>query len=153
MNRPRLQLLELRPSRRLALMLLVAHLAALLLLAMLPVATWLQISGAALLLCSGFRSITHHALRRSRSSVQALEFVDRAQLCVRSRDGQWRSGCVLGTSTAGAALVVLNIRFEGRRWSAHVVIPGDSLEPEDFRRLRVWLRWGPRPQAEEVAVS
>jgi len=153
MNRPRLQLLELRPSRWLALMLLVAHLAALLLLALLPVAAWLQSGGAVLLLCSGFRTITHHALRRSRSSAQALEFVDRAQLRVRSRDGQWHSGCVLGTSTAGAALVVLNIRVEGQRWPVHVVIPGDSLDSEDFRRLRVWLRWGPRPQAEEAAVS
>ena len=153
MNRPRLQLIELRPSRRLALVLLAAHLAALALLATLPVALWWLFSGAALVLLSALRSITHHALRRSPGSVQALEFADRMQLRVRTRDGSWHSGCILSNSTVGVALLVLNIRIEGRRWPTHVVITSDSLDTEDLRRLRVWLRWGPQPQDQEAAVS
>jgi toxin CptA len=153
MNRQRLQLMELRPSPRLALVLLAAHLGALALLVTLPVALWWLFGGAALLLLSALRSITHYALRRSSGSVQALEFADRTQLRVRTCDGAWHSGCILGNSTVGVALLVLNIRIEDQRWPAHVVITGDSLDAEDLRRLRVWLRWGPLPQDQEAAVS
>jgi toxin CptA len=144
MNQPRLQVTELRPSRRLALILGSAHLGALLLLATLPIAMWLQLCGVALLLPGGVLAIRRHALRRGRGAVTALDFMDREHLRVRTRDGAWHTGSVLGTSTVGAAWTVLNLRLDDRRWPVHVVITGNSIDAEDFRRLRVWLRWGPR---------
>lgn len=152
MNRPRLQTMELGPSRRLALVLLVAHLAVLFVLATLPVTPWLQTGGSVLLVLSAVHAIAQHALRRGRSSVIALQFADREQLRVLTRDGIWHAGRILGSSTVGAALIVLNIRLDDRRRRLHVVIPGDSLDAQDFRRLRVWLRWGPRPLADEAAA-
>lgn len=125
-----------------------AHLGALLLLPMLPVDGWLLSGLAALLLLSAALSIRRHALRRSRGSITKLEFMDRAKLRVRMRDDAWHSGHVLGTSTVSAAWTVLNLRLDDRRWPVHVVITGDSIDAEDFRRLRVWLRWGPRNAAD-----
>lgn len=151
MNTAHLPVMELRPSRQLALVLGSAHLSALLVLALLPLALWLQASGAVVLLLSAAHAIRHHALRRGRHAAVALHFTDREQLRVRMRDGSWHAGRVLGSSTVGASLTLLNIALDGRRLPVHVILPVDSLAADDFRRLRVWLRWGPRAVDDPVA--
>jgi toxin CptA len=148
MDMPRLPVIELRPSPRLAFVLGAAHAGTLLLLPVLPLASWLQIATGAMLLSSAAHAIHRHALRRGPRSVVALDFSDRGQLRVRTRDGHWHAGRVLGSSLVSPALVILNIRLESRRLPVHVVIPGDSADAEDLRRLRVWLRWGPRATAD-----
>ncbi len=149
MNSPRMEIMELRPSRQLAWILGGAHLGALLVVALLPLAFWLQACAAAALLLSATRAIRHHAWHRGRGAVTALHCIDRERLRVRMHDGTWHAGRVLGSSTVGTSLTLLNIALDGRRLPVHVVLPGDSLAAEDFRRLRVWLRWGPRPPAED----
>lgn len=144
--------MELRPSRQLAVILGSAHLGVLLVLAMLPMALWLQAGGAVLLLLSAAYAIRCYAWRRGRGAATALHFIDREQLRVRMHDGSWHAGRVLGSSTVGTTLTLLNIALDDRRLPVHVVLPGDSLAAEDFRRLRVWLRWGPRPPDEEPAA-
>ena len=144
MSEPRLPMLRLQPSCRLAAVLIAAHAAVAGLLWLLPLPAW-ALSGMALLLtANAVHAVAHHALRRGRRAVAALEFSDREQVHVGWRDGSWRTGRILGTSTVGATLTVLNIALAGRRLPLHVVVPGDSLAADDFRRLRVWLRWGPR---------
>jgi toxin CptA len=144
MNSPHLHVIELRPSRQLVLTLGGAHLGALLVLVLLPVALWLQAGGAVLLLSSAAYAIRRHAWRRGRSAVTALHCIDREQLRVRMHDGTWHAGRVLGSSTVGTICTVLNIRLTDHRLLLHIIIMNDSVAAEDFRRLRVWLRWGPR---------
>lgn len=144
--------MELRSSHHLALILGGVHFGVSALMVVLPVALWLQWCGAALLLASAVFTIMHYALRRGRGAVTALHFDDRTQLRARTGDGVWHAGCILGTSTVGATLAVLNIQFDDRRQPVHVVISGDSMTAEDFRRLRVWLRWGPRPLTDVSAA-
>lgn len=56
------------------------------------------------------------------------------------RDGDtWRPLTLLPSSMVLPALTVLHVG-DGRRRST-IVILSDSLPPEDFRRLRIWLRW------------
>ncbi len=153
MNPPRLPITELRPTRRLALILGLVHLGALLVLATLPVALSLQASGAVLLLLSATYSIRRHAWRRGRGAVTALHFSDREQLRVRMHDGTWHAGRVLGSSTVGVVCTVLNIRLTDHRLPVHVVIMSDCIDAEDFRRLRVWLRWGPRAATDAADVA
>lgn len=144
MSEPRLPVLLLQSSRRLAAVLIAAHAAVAGLLPLLPLPAW-ALSGMVLLLtANAAHAVAHHALRRGRRAVTALDFSDREQVHVGWRDGSWRTGRILGTSTVGATLTVLNIALAGRRLPLHVVVPGDSLAADDFRRLRVWLRWGPR---------
>lgn len=145
--------MELRPSRLLAAVLGGAHLGALLVLALLPLALWLQTGGAVVLLLSAAHAIRRHALRRGRNAAVALHFTDREQLRVRMHDGSWHAGQVLGSSSVGVSLTLLNIALNGRHLPLHVVLPADSLAADDFRRLRVWLRWGPRAAAEETVTS
>jgi len=149
MNKPHLPVIELKPTRVLAWLLGAAHLGALLLLATLPVAWWAIAVAAVLLVLSAALTISRHALRRGDHAITALEFTDRERLRVRTGAGVWHDGRLLGTSTVGAALAVLNIRLDGRGM-LHVVVTGDGIEDNDFRRLRVWLRWGPRPAGTDA---
>jgi len=153
METPRLPVIELRPSRRLALLLGAAHAGVMLLLPVLPLASWMQAALGAMLLLSALHAIHRHALRRGDHSVVALDFSDREQLRVRTSDGQWHQGRVLGSTLVSAALIILNLRLDAHRLPLHVVIPGDTADAEDLRRLRVWLRWGPRKAADAAATS
>ncbi len=142
----------LRPSYRLAVILLAAHAAAIGLLVALPLPAWVILIAAMSLLGSVAHSVHRYALLRSPQAITALTFSDRETLRVSLRDGSSHVGRVLGSSTIGTTLTLLNIALDGRRLPVHAVLLGDSLPAEDFRRLRVWLRWGPRPPAEEAAV-
>lgn len=142
----------LRPSYRLAAILLAVHAAVAGLLMTLPLPSWLTLSAALLLLASVMHTVHRHALLRGGQAVTTLTFSDRETLRVSLRDGSSHVGRVLGSSTVGTMLTVLNLALDGRRLPVHVVLLGDSLSADDFRRLRVWLRWGPRPAAEERAT-
>lgn len=149
MDKPSPFHVELRPSRRLAGLLGAAHGGALLLLPTLPIAAWLALPIAVLLVTSAVLTITRHALQRGARAVTALKLTDREQLQIRAGDGAWHDGRLLGSSTVGAAIAVLNIRLD-RGATTQVVILGDAIDANDFRRLRVWLRWGPRPSGAET---
>lgn len=149
MDTPRLPPLELRPSLRLAVLLLTAHAGALALLLMLPLHVIAQAIAALAVLASAAWSIRHHALRRGPSAVRTLRFEDRERLQLRLGDGRWQGGRIAGSSTVGPLLCILNVEH-GVRAVRHVVIAGDALEADDLRRLRVWLRWGPAPGGEDT---
>lgn len=151
MNKALLPQIELQPSRRLALLLGGAHCAALLLLVLLPMAWWVELPGGLLLATSAVMTIRQHALRRGANAVTALAFVDRSQLRLRMGDGAWREGRIRGSSTVGAGFAVLNVELKGKG-SVSVVFIGDGIAAEDFRRLRVWLRWGPQPGGAEAGL-
>lgn len=150
---PHLQAIELRPSRQLALILGCAHLGVLLVLATLPVTLWLQTGGAVVLLLNAAYVIRRHAWRRGRGAVIALHFTDREQLRVQMYNSTWHAGRVLGSSTVGVLCTVINIRLADHRFPLHTVIMNDSIDTEDFRRLRVWLRWGPRETADAADIT
>jgi hypothetical protein len=147
MEKPAPIRVELRPSRGFAGLLAAAHGAVLALLLLMPMPAALGITGALAILASAYRSISRQALRRGSQAVNALEFSDREAMRIRTGDGVWHSGRVLGSSTVGTGLTVLNLRVDGGT-TRHVVITADGIDRDDFRRLRVWLRWGPGPAGE-----
>ncbi len=146
---PRIAPMTLRPSRRLATILIAAHVATGGLVLTLSLPSWLTAAAGVMLLVSAVCGVHRYALLRSPGAITALAFSDREALRLTLRDGSTQDGHVLGSSTVGTTLTILNIALAGKRLPVHVVLLGDSLAAEDFRRLRVWLRWGPRPQNEE----
>lgn len=143
--------LTLRPSQKLAVLLVVVHAAIGFMLSLLPLSSWLRSGVALLLFASAVLAVRRHALLRGPRAITMLAFTDSGQVSIGHRDGSWQTGRILGSSTVGALLTVLNIAAGGR--SVHVVLLGDSLGADDFRRLRVWLRWGVRADTEDVAVE
>ena len=67
------------------------------------------------------------------------------RITVTGSDGRSQSGAILDDSYVGAWLTVIVWRADDLRWwrpARAVVVLADTLPPEDFRRLRVALRYG-----------
>lgn len=133
----------LAPSWRLAAILVLGHggVAAIVL--------WLEISFAwrialiALLIVSLIHELRTTALRLGANAVNTLRIAADNTFSVQTRRGDWRTCEVLGSTYVTAFLTVLNLRLAGQRRMRSVVLMSDSMAADDFRRLRVWLRWRP----------
>ena len=130
--------LDLKPSFKLAGLLLVAHVLALA-AAWVSLAGWPQVLVGFGILLSGAGCIAEVLQRSSRAAV-SLELREDGGASWRDRDGAWHEGRLRSDHFVSAAVVVLGLDQTGRghKW---LVLMGDSALPEDFRRLRVWLRW------------
>jgi len=116
----------------------MAHLLALVVLWGLP-AGWTIKSGLSAVIVVGMAFSLRHAMRLQ---IIALRVNVKGELSIQQRDGSWQEAALLGTSFVTPWLTILNLRFSARRWPQHVVLTPDALPQDDFRRLRVWLKWG-----------
>jgi len=130
--------LDLKPSHRLAGLLVAAHGLALA-AAWVSLAGWARYLAAAAILVSLVHSVAR-VLHRVGASTVSLELREDGRASWRNRDGRWHEGKLGRNHFVSAALVVLELEpgGRGRKW---IVFMQDSTSPEDFRRLRVWLRW------------
>jgi hypothetical protein len=81
--------------------------------------------------------------------VSALELDAGGGVAVAGPASDWSPARLLDAAVPVPWLAVVSLRDGlGRRRTA-VVLP-DSLAPEAFRRLRVWLRWRPADAAAET---
>ena len=141
---PRLRL-EPRPSRIACALLAAACVAAAALLAVLPLEWPLAAASGVLVVSVATRGLW----RCSGRGVPALLHVgiDR-RVTVTGRDGRSRDGVVRDDSYVGARITVIIWRPDGARWwqpPESILILPDTLPAEDFRRLRVFLRYGRTP--------
>ena len=131
----------LTSSRLLAAALMSMHGLCALLVLLMPLGWALRL----VLLTAFAASLAYHwlrdVLRRLPNSVHGLHVAADGTFSVRLRQGDWEPAEVLGTSFVKPWLTVLNLKLEGRRFMLPVVLLPDALNREDFRRLRVWLRW------------
>ena len=133
------------PSRVLAAILLLSHFSIAGLLLYLGLGPIWTVAALVLLLCSLVYE-TRIALRAGNGAVVVLRIASDNRLSIGLRDGRWHEGEVLGSTTVTAFLTVINLRVIGERRMRSVVILPDCMAPEDYRRLRVWLRWRPHPE-------
>jgi toxin CptA len=143
--------IDLRPSRQLALVLALAHAAAAgaCLLPGLPLPI-----GSALLLglaVSCAHAVRGRALLRTASSVVGLKMEDGGRLWVRTTGEDWSPATLLDSTFVNPWLTVVSVTTRGRHRAHHAVILTDSMTAEDFRMLRVWLRW--RGGGADLAVK
>ena len=130
--------IPLRSSRRLVVIFTMAHLLALIVLWMLPINLTIK-SGLSAVVMLGIAFPLRHAIHLQ---IIAIRVNVSGELSVQQRDGDWQDAALLGTSFVAPWLTILNFRFSTRRWPQHVVLTPDALSQDDFRRLRVWLKWG-----------
>lgn len=134
--------IELEPSRCLAWLLGLVHLAGVLVVAVLELSLWVSIPLALALVAHGAGQVMRAALLLAEDSVVAVEFGHSSEVPFRTRSGIWHAGQLLGSSYVSPELTILNLKLVGAHGVRHVVICADAVDPEDLRRLRVWLRWG-----------
>ncbi|MBL8478374.1 MAG: hypothetical protein JNK59_03615 [Sterolibacteriaceae bacterium] len=124
--------IPLRPSRRLLLVQVIAHLVAGGAVMVSTIPSWLA---AALLLLVGLSLTRQQRL----SPVTAIVLRGDGNIDIVGADGTAIEGAVHPHTLVLSFIVVLLYRQQGRLRS--LVLPGDSLATEDFRQLRLWLRW------------
>jgi membrane-bound toxin of toxin-antitoxin system len=126
--------LDLRPSRLLAGILVLAHCLAL-------AAAWVGLGAwARYLAWAGILASLGGCLAQLRRLPASLELHEDGRAVWLTREGERRQGGLGRSNFVSAALVILELESggKGRNW---VVLMQDSASVEDFRRLKVWLRW------------
>jgi toxin CptA len=142
----------LQSSRYLTAALASVHLAAAVTLIPLELGLDAKAALAVAIVASVAYTLWRYTLLRSRLSVLAIELTDRESATVQFTDGSWRDARVLGTSYVSPLLTVINLRLPAHRFALHSIIVPDNIDPDDFRRLRVILRWSyPKQQAPAAA--
>jgi toxin CptA len=131
--------LDLKPSRLLAGALVSVH-------GLAGFAAWISLSGWVQYLAWGaILASLAQALLRAAHPALSLELNEDGRASWRNRDGIWHEGRLGRSHFVSAALAVLELETARLRRRKRVILMADSVSPEDFRRLRVWLRWRRSP--------
>ena len=136
--------LRLRPSRQLKWLLGVSHTIAGIACWLAPVAWWLSLGLSLAVMAS-----LGHSLYRVSRAWNGVELRPDGTAMVEDRQGRWSGARILGSSFVSPVLTILNLAVAGAWLPRSLVVAPDALPPEEFRRLRVWLRW--RGARAEVA--
>ena len=137
--------IRLKPSVYLALLLSAVHAIAIGLFLVLPLLIWLKVA-ATLVFCTSFVFyLKRNAWLATPNSIIALVINEDCTCAIETRGGKRLECILLPTSYISAFLTVLNLNANGERQARHVVILPDAINSEDFRKLRVLLRWKYKP--------
>ncbi|HWU34551.1 MAG TPA: protein YgfX [Methylovorus sp.] len=142
---------DLRPSRRLAAILMVASGGAVLMLLMVPLPWWVTLLGALLIVVASLRQLQRHAWRSVPQAWMRLQWTVESGWQAWRHDGQAMQITILPDSMVTSVLTVIRFRCAGQRWPQALVLLADSADPESLRRLRVQLRWAYERTSAEPA--
>jgi len=152
--RPSAQLrVTLRASRIATCALAALAAVSVLLLIVMPMPAWSDVLGALVLVGWAVQRIRLHGLRRAPSSIVEVMLSADRTIVVRQRDGAVRAGVVLEGSHVHPAFPSIVWRPAGGRLARSVPIVPDMLDADDFRRLRVLLRYGRRDDSAGTPAS
>ena len=133
--------LALAPSRAGALAIGAMAAATVILVTLTPGPARLRILAATWIACAALHAIHAVALHRGRRGIRALRLSRAGEIEVQDSTHEWRAGMLRAGSFVAPWLTIIRWRAHGRRFDHTVVLLPDMLPAEDFRRLRVWLRW------------
>ncbi|HYH42986.1 MAG TPA: protein YgfX [Burkholderiales bacterium] len=131
----------LESSRWLTIVLTTVHAGSVALLIPLGLPLWMKLALAAAIAVGLAHSLRRHALRRSASAFTGIELRDEDRAAVRTRDGKWHDARILPTTYVSPVLTIINLKLAQQSRPRHAVIVPDSVRADDFRALRVSLRW------------
>ena len=142
--------LDLKPSWPLAMLFSGVALGACVVLVYLPLDYRLKLAMVAVTIIAGIYHTLQDALLMTPRSIIRLTLNSKGKFHLVCRNGVETAVSILPSSLVMPYLTVLNLdsgkRFSGRS----LVITPDRVDKEDFRRLRVWLRWSPQAISDGV---
>lgn len=133
--------ITLRTSYLLALLLVVMHVLALASVWLVPLVLDAKIGTAIVLATTLAFGLQQHVWRAGKRSVRAIRLTGECEISLQGQDGTWLEAAILPSSFISPYLTVLNLKIEVERRARHVVILPDAMDAEQFRQLRVWLKW------------
>ena len=133
--------LKLRPSVILSILLLFVYLFAILAIFALPLIVLMKFLFAACLLGLLAYYFCSDVWMMLSCSPVAIRLVGTSISVITRGEGEY-TGEILGDSVVTPILTILHIFLPGHKILRYVIIFQDSMVREDFRELRVMLRWG-----------
>jgi len=143
----------LKPSRQLLALLVLAGASASLIVMIMPLGLWVKLIGSFVIATSTAYFVARDALLVLPWSWQGIDLNGKGELFFFTQDGAKRKARVETTSFVAAYMTLLNITLETSRWRRHAVILTDSAHSEEFRKFRVWLRWGMPLEPEQPVAD
>lgn len=145
--------LDLRPSASLAWTIGLACALCCIVLLLLPIHAGLKVLLMAVIVASSVYFIRRHARLSLMKSIVGLNFNAETGLQLDFNDGTRQEAKVLEHSFVAPYLTVLNMQtLEDGKCISLILVP-DNVEPDSFRQLRVWLRWGREALADTAGLS
>ena len=148
MHRPDPVDISLRPSRLTAIWIVILAVTTFALSFTLPIDGWLNALAGVLVAAWSVLALRRHVY--GPRAMRHLRLEGNRTLLLSTRDGRASRGRLLPSTYVDARLTALVWRPGGRRLGRAECILPDALSSEDFRRLRVLLRYG-RSEATQGA--
>lgn len=139
--------ISLRPSSRITMALAAFHLSSIALVCVLDLPVWMAIAATIAIVGNGAWSVRRLGRLLGAASVTGVSVAPDRECTLHCRDGTSCRGHVDDATVVTAYLVVLVVATGQRAGYRRAVIAPDMLSPDEFRRLRVVLRWGQPAQA------
>lgn len=133
--------LHLGPSRRLAVVLGVAHAVGAGIPWAIGMPAWLAAPASLVVAGWGAWQVRDRALRRPGHAVVGLRLAADGTVTVRTRSGGELRGALSGTPLAWQTFVLLRLRHDNGALSTELIWQ-DACERQAFRHLHVFLGWG-----------
>ena len=103
---------------------------------------WIKVLITIAITMSFLYSMMHMALLKTANSIVVVEIKGQGVSSFQRRRGDWQDCRISGSSYVSSWLTIL-VLLEENRWTARcVVIVPDNVDADEFRRLRILLRWG-----------
>ena len=131
----------LAPSRAGAGAIASAALATLVLIAFTPGPLGWRILAGTWIACAALHALHAAALHRGARGARVVHLSADGEMEVRDGAGEWRAGALRAGSFVAPWLTIVRWRAHGERFDRTVLVLPGMLPPEDFRRMRVLLRW------------
>jgi hypothetical protein len=135
------QRVSISPSVRLAIGLCLLHTFAAGLLWLIPLPILGKAAVTLAIAVSLVFFLARDATLHAPHAIVALEVDDSGSIYYQTRSGR-RAECeLLGSSYVSPRLTILGLRPRSRAGTRRAILVEDNVDPRDFRRLRIWLRW------------
>jgi hypothetical protein len=144
--------LDLKPSYLLATILISAAMGACVVAVFVPMPFYVRVGLVIAVIISAVYHVMDLLLYLPQSIVR-IDLTSKGQLRLKRKDSVEHSVEILPSSYVMPKLTILNIKTGSLLWRRSVVITPDRVDRDEFRRLRVWLRWGRHAISAEAAVE
>jgi len=131
----------------------IMALATLVVVLVLPVPSWLHALGCGVVLSTAWGTFRTLGLRGGPRAVVAFHLGADRVVVVRHGDGRLVAGHLRSATYVAATLTTIVWRPDGARRSRAILVLPDMLPAEDFRRLRILLRYARSGVAQGAPVS
>ncbi len=135
------QRIQVAPSVLIAISVTTVHLAAAGLLWLVPIPVFSQAVLTFAIAISLIYYLARDATLHAAHAIVALELRAGGEIACQTRRGAWLDCELLGSTFVSPHLTVVNLRPRGVWLARRVILVPDNVDAQDFRQLRMWLRW------------